>query len=425
MSIVFSLHELSLMIKKHLETEFNDIQVRGEVVQPKRHTSGHLYFTIKDKENILDCIAWKTVKLPMEIADGHDIVCSGKISSYAGRSKYQMIVSSISYAGIGAMMQKIEELKKKLQAEGIFDRTLKPILPKFPKTIGIITAKNGAVIHDMIHRLNDRYPCNVVLYPIAVQGPTMPSEAIAGLEYFEHNPVELIILARGGGSFEDLFGFNDELLVRKVAASKIPIVTAIGHETDTTLVDYASTLRAPTPTAAVELIMPDKIILIQNIVSIKQVIIKQYQSRLELYKKIIKYDFSFGIKSLLQFLSQKNDYQIEKFIMNFNNYMVTMQKRYSAIRLLNPSMAIYKMKLKINQIHHDIIQKLISAKKNIIANHVNLLNALSYKSALDRGLCRAFHIKHGIINSKAKAEQVKNFDIEFLDGSINVGVKNK
>ncbi len=420
---VLSLHELSLMIKKQLETEFSDIYVRGEVVQPKKHTSGHVYFTIKDKDNILDCIAWKTVKLELELQDGQDVICYGKISSYAGRSKYQMIVSNISYTGIGAMMQAIEERKKRLQIEGLFDRSKKPLLPKFPQSIGIITSRTGAVIHDMIHRLNDRYPCNVILYPVSVQGSAMVSEVLDAIEYFHQNLVDIIILARGGGSFEDLFHFNDESLVRRIAYTKIPIVTAIGHETDTTLVDYASTLRAPTPTAAIELITPDKNALLQVINNYHNIVTKQFKSKLEFCKKIVRFDFSFEIKSILQFSMQKYDYCIEKIYLNTINYITKIKQKCARFAIVQPPIDRFKTKFILVRPSHDVILKLLSDKRKIVLNLSNLLSVLSYTSILNRGFCRAFNLQHGLINTKEKALLAHTFETEFADGSVLVEVK--
>ena len=254
---IMSLAELSMGIKTVLEVNFQSIKVKGEVIQYKRYPSG-LYFTLKDNEHILDCVCWKNAKINFEPQDGLEVICTGKLTSYSGRSKYQLNIINIENSGLGEIMRAIEERKKRLAAEGLFDQSRKLSIPKYIQTLGIITSPKGAVIHDMLHRLTDRYPVKVVLYPISVQGPEASDAAIKGIKYFHDNPVDVIILARGGGSFEDLLGFQDEKLVRHVADSKIPIVTAIGHETDTTLVDYASSLRAPTPTAAIELITPNR-----------------------------------------------------------------------------------------------------------------------------------------------------------------------
>lgn len=258
----FSVSELSFSLKMTLEETFSYVRVKGEVSGTKIHSSGHIYFSLKDEQAVLDAICWRGTaqNLAALPEDGLEVVCSGKITTYPGRSKYQIIVDSIEAAGQGALLKLLEERKKKLAAEGLFDASRKKSLPFLPRSIGIITSPTGAVIRDILHRLADRMPTPVILWPVSVQGQTAASEVARAIKGFNALPSnqkpDLLIVARGGGSLEDLWAFNEEEVVRAAAVSEIPLISAVGHETDTTLIDYASDYRAPTPTAAAERAVP-------------------------------------------------------------------------------------------------------------------------------------------------------------------------
>lgn len=262
-----SVTELSFSLKRTLEDSYGRIRVRGELSRVKLHSSGHLYSDLKDDQSVLNLVCWRSVvqKLPVKPEEGLEVICTGKISSYPARSNYQLIIESIELAGEGALLKILEERKRKLSAEGVFDPANKKPLPFLPERIGVITSPTGAVIRDIMHRIDDRFPRPVLLWPVNVQGVNAAPEIIKAIRGFnsllynsKHRP-DLIILARGGGSLEDLMAFNEEDVVRAVAASEIPIITAVGHETDTTLVDYASDIRAPTPTGAAEIAVPKRI----------------------------------------------------------------------------------------------------------------------------------------------------------------------
>ncbi len=232
--------------------------VQGELSGLTRHSSGHTYFSIKDDKAAIDGICWRGTPMPSQLKHGSMVVCHGKITTYGARSKYQMVIHKIDIAGQGALLEQIDALRKKLATEGLFDADRKKPIPRFPETIALITSPTGAVIQDMAIRFQDRMPCRLLLVPVNVQGPkTVPDIINALRTCYAHVPaIDLIIIARGGGSIEDLWHFNDETIVRAVAASPIPIISAIGHETDTTLIDYAADKRAPTPTAAAEMALP-------------------------------------------------------------------------------------------------------------------------------------------------------------------------
>jgi exodeoxyribonuclease VII large subunit len=255
-----SVSELSGALKRTVESAFGFVRVRGEVSGWKRHASGHCYFTLKDDNACIDAVIWRgqVVGLAFQPADGLEVVATGKLTTYAGRSKYQIVVDRLELAGEGALMALLEQRKRALAAEGLFDPARKRPLPFLPRIIGVVTSPTGAVIRDIIHRLGDRCPTEVMLWPVPVQGDgaaTKVAAAIRGFALLDPRP-DLLIVARGGGSIEDLWAFNEEAVVRAAAESPIPLISAVGHETDTTLIDFAADRRAPTPTAAAEMAVP-------------------------------------------------------------------------------------------------------------------------------------------------------------------------
>ena len=256
----FSVSEISSGIKKLIETEFDHVRVKGELGRVSKPASGHVYMDLKDDRASLACVMWKgsISKINIELEEGMEVIVTGRLTTFSGQSKYQIIAEHVVPAGAGALMAMLEERKKKLNEEGLFDLKNKKPIPYLPTHIGVITSPTGAVIKDIMHRLNDRFPSRVTIWPVVVQGENCAHQvasAISGFNQLNDAP-DLIIVARGGGSLEDLWGFNEEIVVRATFSSKIPIISAIGHETDTTLIDYASDVRAPTPTAAAEMAVP-------------------------------------------------------------------------------------------------------------------------------------------------------------------------
>ena len=262
----FTVSEIAQAVKRTVEDEFGHVRVRGEISGFRgQHSSGHAYFTLKDDAASMDAVVWKGnyAKLTFKPEEGLEVIATGRLTTFPRSSKYQIVIDNIEPAGAGALMALLEERRKKLLAEGLFDRERKRPLPYLPRVIGVITSPTGAVIRDILHRLDDRFPSHVLVWPVRVQGDTCASEVVNAIEGFNaflpNGPIprpDLLIVARGGGSIEDLWGFNEEAVVRAVAASGIPIISAVGHETDTTLIDYASDMRAPTPTAAAEAAVP-------------------------------------------------------------------------------------------------------------------------------------------------------------------------
>ena len=262
----FTVSEISQAVKRTVEDEFGHVRVRGEISGFRgQHSSGHAYFTLKDENACIDAVVWKTsyAKLSFKPQEGLEVIATGRLTTFPRSSKYQIVIDNIEPAGAGALMALLEERRKKLLAEGLFARERKRPLPYLPRVIGVVTSPTGAVIRDILHRLNDRFPSHVLVWPVRVQGETCAPEVVNAIEGFNALPPDgsiprpdLLIVARGGGSIEDLWGFNEEAVVRAVAASGIRVISAVGHETDTTLVDYASDMRAPTPTAAAEAAVP-------------------------------------------------------------------------------------------------------------------------------------------------------------------------
>lgn len=276
---VFSVSEISLAVKQTVEGAFRRVQVRGELSGFKRAASGHLYFTLKDEDAVLDGVCWKgtAARLGIKPEDGMEVIATGRITTYAGRSKYQMVVESMEMAGEGALLKLLEDRRRKLGEEGLFDAERKRTLPYLPEVIGVVTSPTGAVIRDILHRIEDRFPRRVLLWPVLVQGETAAEQITNAIEGFNRidgagkvpRP-DVLIVARGGGSLEDLWAFNEENVVRAAAESNIPLISAVGHETDTTLIDYASDRRAPTPTAAAEMAVPVRLDLINHVTDVSR-----------------------------------------------------------------------------------------------------------------------------------------------------------
>ena len=260
-----TIEELSSAVKRTIEGRFEFVRVRGEVSQLRVPASGHVYFALKDEKNTLSSVIWRgsAARLSVQPEEGLDVICSGKMTTFGGQSRYQLIVSDVEIAGEGALLKQLEERRRKLASEGLFDQARKRPLPVFPKSIGVVTSPTGAVIRDILHRLSERFGVRVLVWGVNVQGAGSAEQIAAAIDGFNRLPEtgdvarpDLLIVARGGGSIEDLWSFNEEIVVRAAAASQIPLISAVGHETDTTLIDYASDLRAPTPTAAAELATP-------------------------------------------------------------------------------------------------------------------------------------------------------------------------
>ena len=261
---IYTVSEVSQSIKRTVEDRFGVVRIRGEISGFKLHSSGHAYFTLKDENACIDAVCWKgnVSKLGFKPEDGLEVIGSGKITTYPGRSKYQVVIDHMEPAGAGALMAVLEKRRKALEEEGLFAQARKKAIPFLPRVVGVVTSPTGAVIRDILHRISERFPVHVIVWPVAVQGEGAAEQVARAIHGFNavavghaHRP-DVIIVARGGGSIEDLWAFNEEIVVRAAAGSAIPLISAVGHETDTTLIDFASDKRAPTPTAAAEMAVP-------------------------------------------------------------------------------------------------------------------------------------------------------------------------
>ena len=421
----YTVTEISASIKETLEDNFGYVKVRGEVSGLSKPASGHVYLNLKDENAIIKAIAWRSTveKLSFMPDEGLEVICSGRLTTgysdrYPGRSDYSIIIDSIVPAGEGALMALLEQRKKKLMSEGIFDQDHKKPLPLYPETIGIITSPTGAVIKDIIHRLEDRFPCDVILWPVPVQGDDaahLIADALNGFNNFlkdsEIKVPDLIIVARGGGSIEDLWAFNEEIVVRAVFASEIPVLSAVGHETDTTLIDFVSDLRAPTPTAAAELCTPNIDELLINLKDLQKDLRDSINSNLEnklsLFKNLsdkLPVSLKLFIKSLLsefKEITQSLNYRIlEEQVNNFQ------QKLISKFDKLNSSTNLFLENMR-NQINYN----------------EKLLESMSYKSVINRGYSVTKNLKNKVIKSKKDIEHDTDIIIETSFAKISAEVE--
>lgn len=275
----FSVSEISGVVKRMIEGEFSHVRIKGEIGRVSRPASGHIYLDLKDDRAVLASVIWKGVasRLRTPPEEGMEVVATGRLTTFPGQSRYQMVIENIAPAGVGALMAMLDKRKRALEAEGLFDPSRKQSIPYLPEIIGVITSPSGAVIRDILHRLQDRFPRKVLIWPVAVQGEKSAPEVTAAIQGFNKLTKDgaiprpdLLIVARGGGSIEDLWGFNEESVVRATVASEIPLISAVGHETDTTLIDYAADQRAPTPTAAAEIAVPVRVDLMAHLAKLDE-----------------------------------------------------------------------------------------------------------------------------------------------------------
>ncbi len=395
---VLSVTELSLSLKSCVEQVFNHIKVRGEVSDVKKATSGHIYFSLKDKDSVLSAICWKgsSRNCAQHIQEGLEIICTGKLSTYPGRSNYQMIVEAAEPAGVGALLKLLNERKEKLAKEGLFDPAHKKPIPFLPEVIGVVTSPTGAVIRDIIHRVTDRFPRHIIVWPVAVQGEECAEQVAAAVRGFNALPEngkipkpDVLIVARGGGSLEDLWGFNEECVVRAVYDSKIPVISAVGHETDTTLIDFVSDLRAPTPTGAAEKAVPVRLELF-NILNSKENNLKSAlnQTLIESRLKLQTLSGHFpNLNEIIQGFIQKTDDKAERLNLAIKNYL----------------------------------SHLLEKSKTT----ARLLQSYSYQGVLKRGFAL---IANGskVITSALEAQKQPRLQVHFSDGTIKaIPLKNK
>ena len=396
--MIFSVSDASALLKNVVETAFPRIRIRGELSQITRATSGHMYMTIKDAGAAISVIIWRGTPVPFKLEDGLEVIITGRFTTYPARSNYQIVVSEIEMAGVGAILKMLEERKRKLAAEGLFDQAKKKPLPRFPQRVGIVTSPTGAAFQDIQNRLRERFPVEIVLYPATVQGTTAAAEVAAGIEYFNRvKNVDVIIVARGGGALEDLLPFSEEIVVRAAAASEIPLISGVGHEPDWMLIDFAADVRAPTPTGAAEILVPTKLSLIQELDNLWHRLSNNFTTRLT------------NAKSRIESINIKNPKQL---VMEQEQRLDDLTRTMNII-IYNKIVAA-RQRMEHVSTFPNILQNRMAALTQAVSHLDQMLNSLSYKSVLQRGYAIVRDIDNQII-SRADSKQ-KPASIEFADG---------
>ncbi|MFV0626252.1 MAG: exodeoxyribonuclease VII large subunit [Alphaproteobacteria bacterium] len=411
----FTVSEISFEIKRFVENTFNRVRVKGEIFGGKLADSGHYYLSLKDENATLSAVCWKgtMIRLPFKPEDGMEVIVTGKITTFAGKSSYQIIIETMEVAGTGALLKLLEERKQKFMAEGLFDQRHKKKIPFLPEKIGVITSASGAVIRDIIHRVTDRFPSHILLWPTPVQGEGAAEKIAAAVEGFNklpssHKP-DVLIVARGGGSLEDLWPFNEEIVIRAVFNSEIPIISAVGHETDTMLIDYVSDLRAPTPTGAAEFAVPVRNELLLQVSNLQNRL-KNASHRFFMEKKTYLEALSRGIPNLSQILfeaNQKLDDRSERLKNAFRNFLNQKQNLIIQTRL-SPY----------------YISNIFEKKKENLNNLMIRLDNVSIDSVLNRGFAWIKN-KNKTIYNVEEAKKSQFLEIKFIDGEIKTKVVSK
>jgi exodeoxyribonuclease VII large subunit len=441
----YTVSELSLALKRSVEENFSHVRVRGEISGFKRHSSGHCYFVLKDADAALDAVCWRqtAIRLSIRPEDGMEVVCTGRLTTYPGRSKYQLVVDSITLAGIGALLRILEERRQRLAAEGLFAAERKKKLPYLPEVIGIVTSPSGAVIRDILHRLADRFPRRVLVWPVAVQGEGAAAQIAAAIAGFnrlragglpESNTPprpDLIIVARGGGSLEDLMAFNEEIVVRAAAASAIPLISAVGHETDTTLIDHASDRRAPTPTAAAEMAVPVRLDLIGELAT-KTARLTGGLSRLFIGHRQNLAGLARGLpdpQDLLGAAAQRLDDRTERLRLAVTARFAAIRQRLdlAAARLRPAALAadLGRARGRLRDVEPRLaaaMARAIAAKHDALDNFTGRLATHSerHESLLARGYVVVRDAAEKVVTDAVKVRPNTALELEFYDGKVGV-----
>ncbi|MCW9033084.1 MAG: exodeoxyribonuclease VII large subunit [Rhodospirillales bacterium] len=461
---IFSVSEISQALKRTVEDSFSHVRVRGEISGFKRAASGHMYMALKDDGAVMDGVCWKGVasRLGLNPEDGMEVIIQGRLTTYPGRSKYQIVIESMELAGEGALLKLLEDRKKKLAAEGLFDPARKKPIPFLPKVIGVVTSPTGAVFRDIMHRLNDRFPRHVLLWPVLVQGENAAEQVASAIYGF--NAIapggsvprpDLLIVARGGGSLEDLWGFNEEVVVRAAADSDIPLISAVGHETDTTLIDYASDQRAPTPTAAAEMAVPVRLDLLAQVmddgsrlVSSMGRMIVDRENRLEGLGRGLP-----DLGRLVEEMEQRLDDRVERLGNARATYFDRKENQINQLtaKLIHPKQQVQNASDRFTALTRAFSmagKNIITAKTNAyektragerlssgmghslektenkLSNLGSLLESYSHKSALSRGYT-VIRDQNNLPVTKAKGLKTGDgLEIEFADGRTPVVVSS-
>ena len=479
----FSVSEISGAIKRVIEGEFSHVRIRGELGRVSFPRSGHVYLDLKDDKSVISAVIWKGVmsRLTVRPEEGLEVVATGRITTFGGQSKYQLVIEDMKPAGVGALMAMLEKRKAMLAADGLFDPARKRPLPYLPEIIGVVTSPSGAVIRDILHRLRDRFPRKVLVWPVAVQGEKCAPEvarAIAGFNALTPGGAiprpDVLIVARGGGSMEDLWGFNEEIVARAAAASQIPLISAVGHETDTTLIDFVSDQRAPTPTAAAEMAVPVRHELLAWVdgqgarlsQSVSQALSARGQRLRDVARALPR------VNTLVEAPRQKLDYmsdrlpaglsrlvQVKRISLSdvagslrpsaLRNRVVSERRRLDGVsprldpaltrtvQMRSERLAQVTPRLRVEVVLRDIAQKRrdldavaqrlsavgsgqIKSMRDQLSALDRLRETLGYKATLQRGYA-VVRANGALVTTAAQAKAADVLDIEFADGRVTTG----
>ncbi|MBC8240180.1 MAG: exodeoxyribonuclease VII large subunit [Alphaproteobacteria bacterium] len=436
----YSVSEIAAAVKRTVEENFGYVRVRGEVSGFMAARSGHMYFSLKDDRAVIDSVVWRGTagKLRFQPEDGLEVICTGKLSTYAPRSRYQLVVEAMEPAGVGALMALLEERRKKLAAEGLFAEERKQALPYLPQVIGVVTSPTGAVIRDILHRLRDRFPSRVLIWPVLVQGKGAAEQVAAAIRGFNALDAtsavprpDLLIVARGGGSIEDLWAFNEEVVARAVAESQIPLISAVGHETDTTLIDFVSDRRAPTPTAAAEIAVPVRAELVagnQDLgrrlgLSLQRLLAERRRDLDGLARGLR------GPRELLALARQRLDEGAERLhraLLIFGgekrNARTALAARLRPRLVLEPIEADGRTLQDLQGRLQRSVRGRVSEHRLRLGGLAQLLNSLSFERVLERGYAMVRRRDGGVVMAAAQAGPGSALAVRFHDGEVAVTV---
>ena len=430
----FTVSQISNMLKETVEGTFSYVAVRGEISGCKVHTSGHVYFALKDETCVLDGVCWRGVasSLAVKPQDGLEVICYGKLTTYGARSKYQMTVTAMEHAGAGNLQKILNERREKLAKEGLFDEDRKKPLPYLPRVIGVVTSETGAVIKDILHRLQDRFPCQVILWPVTVQGSMAGGEVVNAIHGFntlaaDFPRPDVLIVARGGGSLEDLWAFNEEEVVRAVANSTIPVISAVGHETDYTLIDFVADRRAPTPTAAAEMAVPVRADLRANVLGIQQKLYLSMQRQVR-EKKLTLDAYQRGLISPQRYIQERMQWLDDWQDRTTNTFRAIHQQHSQKLAFLSHR---FRLPLLQNQlgIHQETIRQLgqrqaqalqqLCARGNESLRRLgDLLEAYSYHHILNKGFALVRTADGNVVTKAASLQSGDAITLDFADGQV-------
>tara|TARA_R110000824_G_scaffold179535_2_gene359763 strand:+ start:1845 stop:3254 length:1410 start_codon:yes stop_codon:yes gene_type:complete len=424
-----SVSELAASLKRTIESNYDHVVVRGELGRVTIARSGHMYADIKDEKAVLNTIMWKgqVDKLPFRPEEGLEVIATGRLSIYEGRSNYQLIANSMRPAGAGALMQLLEERKKKLAAEGLFEARHKKKLPYLPTTIGVITSPTGAVIRDILHRIQDRFPVRVIVWPALVQGDAAAAQVTAGIKGFNAmtgaDRPDVLIVARGGGSIEDLWPFNEEIVVRAAFESEIPLISAVGHETDTTLIDYVSDARAPTPTGAAEIAVPVRSELLLNIDENAGRLKRALARRTARSRDALRAARMPRPETLLQSKRQRLDYAAASLPRAARALIERSRSRLAAAQVspagLKADIRRSRQSLRETAVRaRPALMRLIERRRVSLESQGKLLETLSYQATLSRGFAIVRSENGKLIRSSGVAAGAAAFRVSFSDGDV-------